>query len=282
MIVKNLKFLRKYYGDKQVVLARMLKVSQSTISDYECRKKPIPVDILPKIAKRYNESVDDLINLDLSLKYDVPHTICLNDMTDFGNVMFPIATSNIAKKSDSFNRGRTGFYEALNVDRIEEVFGKMYKFEYAITQFQNAWEEVHTSVALANSITTVLFMFSLYNEKSLGVGQTLIDRNNTTIADLNKMMLCDPRETDYVNPYAKQRTSIFNKYKDLVYENIMLLKSKSQFLELGDYYAALCFVLGFTDEDIDDDTSYMIGVNMIGQLRSFNNKYAVEFLNFFR
>ena len=282
MIVKNLKFLRKYYGDKQVVLARMLKVSQSTISDYECRKKPISVDILPKIAKRYNESVDDLINLDLSLKYDVPHTICLNDMTDFGNVMFPIATSNIAKKSDSFNRGRTGFYEALNVDRIEEVFGKMYKFEYAITQFQNAWEEVHTSVALANSITTVLFMFSLYNEKSLGVGQTLIDRNNTTIADLNKIMLCDPREPDYVNPYAKQRTSIFNKYKDLVYENIMLLKSKSQFLELGDYYAALCFVLGFTDEDIDDDTSYMIGVNMIGQLRSFNNKYAVEFLNFFR
>ena len=50
MIAKNIKFLRNYYGEGQKVLQGVCDVGQSTISDYETRKKDVPVEHLKKIA----------------------------------------------------------------------------------------------------------------------------------------------------------------------------------------------------------------------------------------
>ena len=50
MIAKNFKFLYKHFKDKQEVLAKMFNVPQSNISGYVNGTKPIPVDILQKIA----------------------------------------------------------------------------------------------------------------------------------------------------------------------------------------------------------------------------------------
>ena len=102
MVAKNFKLLSRYYRDKQEVLAQILCVSQSTISEYMNGKKHIPLDVLSKIAVRYNVSTDDLLTKDLSLEYDVPQTINLRDAMDFGNKMFPILTSNIAKTNEDF------------------------------------------------------------------------------------------------------------------------------------------------------------------------------------
>ena len=50
MIAKNFKFLYRHFQDKQEVLAQMFRVPQSNISGYVNGTKPIPVDILQKIA----------------------------------------------------------------------------------------------------------------------------------------------------------------------------------------------------------------------------------------
>lgn len=103
MLSKNFKFLYQYYKDKQEVLARMLHVPQSNISAYINGKKPIPTDVLQNIAIRYNVSIDDLINKDLSLEFDSPQTLTVADAVNFSENMYPILTSNVAKTNDSFN-----------------------------------------------------------------------------------------------------------------------------------------------------------------------------------
>ena len=81
----------------------MLHVPQSNISAYINEKKPIPTDGLHNISIRYNVSVDDLINKDLSMEFDSPQTITMDDAAYFGKNMFPILTSNVAKANKNFN-----------------------------------------------------------------------------------------------------------------------------------------------------------------------------------
>jgi transcriptional regulator with XRE-family HTH domain len=53
--------LRKRAGLKQVGVAKHLDVSQSTVSQWETRETHPRADLLPKIAKLYNCTVDDLL-----------------------------------------------------------------------------------------------------------------------------------------------------------------------------------------------------------------------------
>lgn len=64
---QNLKFLRSKFDDTQLELAEFLGYkSLSSVSDWE-RGKSIPdAGILNKIATRYNTTIDDLLELDLS------------------------------------------------------------------------------------------------------------------------------------------------------------------------------------------------------------------------
>ena len=133
MIAKNFKFLHKHFKDKQDVLAKMFNVPQSNISGYVNGTKPIPVDILQKIAIRYGVSVDDLTNKDLTLEFDSPQPIELKDTLSFGENMLPILTSNIAKTNDDFNRAYDILLDALKLERMDAFYAKVNILEHAIS-----------------------------------------------------------------------------------------------------------------------------------------------------
>ncbi len=277
MVAKNFKFLYKYFKDKQAVLAKMFNVPQSNISGYVNGTKPIPVDILQKIAIRYGVSVDDLSNKDLSLEFDSPQTIDLKDTLSFGENMLPILTSNVAKTNDNFNRAHDILLDALNLERMDAFYGKINVLEHAITLFQKAWEESNTYVALSNCLSTVLLVYAFYSQRGIQIGQELIEKGSLSSFDIESSFLRDPRKPKAPNPYEKKQKDFFEKYDDLVYGNIKLLKSNTQFSELGDYYLAICYFLGFAEDFIEYEQSFQTGFHMLLQLSKLDNKYADKF-----
>jgi len=60
-IADNLKKLRKAKGMTQPQLAEELDLTQKQVSDYELAKSAPSLDMLPKIAKYFNISVDELL-----------------------------------------------------------------------------------------------------------------------------------------------------------------------------------------------------------------------------
>ena len=118
MVAKNFKFLYRYYKDKQEVLAQMLHVPQSNISAYINGKKPIPTDVLNNISVRYNVPIDDLVNKDLSVEFDSPQTVTLDDAAHIAESMFPILTSNVAKTNDNFNRAYELLFASLQLEDV--------------------------------------------------------------------------------------------------------------------------------------------------------------------
>ena len=66
----RLKELREEEGLKQEAIAKELNIKQNTYSQYETGQRQVPVEILIKLAKYYNVSVDYILELtDISEPY---------------------------------------------------------------------------------------------------------------------------------------------------------------------------------------------------------------------
>ena len=50
------------------------------------------------------------------------------------------------------------------------------------------------------------------------------------------------------------------------------------FSELGDYYLAMCYFLGFTENYIEYDMSRQVGIYMLTQMCKLENMYAKKFI----
>lgn len=278
MLSKNFKFLYRYYKDKQEVLAQMLHVPQSNISAYINGKKPIPADVLYNISIRYNVSVDDLMSKDLSLEYDSPQILSVDDAVNFGKNMLPILTSNVAKTNNNFNTAYDILQHALRLKNIDAFYGKIENLEQAVTLFQKAWEESNTYVALSNTLSTILLIYGFYSHGDIKNVQDLITNGTLNTLDIKSSLLRDPNKPLIRNKYEQHQKQLFEKYADLVYRNIKLLKSNTHFSALGDFYLAMCYFIGFAEDFIDYETCAQTAVHMLLQLCKLENKYAEKFM----
>lgn len=150
--------------------------------------------------------------------------------------------------------------------------------EQAIALFQKAWGESNTYVALSNTLSTVLLIYGFYSQRGIQLGQELIDNGTLNTLDIKRSFLCNPNKPFATNQYNQQQQLLFKKYDDLVYRNIRLLKSNTQFSPLGDFYLAMCYFTGFAEDFIDYETCAQTAVNMLLQLCKLENKYAEKFM----
>ena len=63
MVKTRLKDLREDHDLTQKSIAELLNIAQTTYSQYELSKRDIPYEIIIKLAKFYNTSVDYILNL---------------------------------------------------------------------------------------------------------------------------------------------------------------------------------------------------------------------------
>ncbi len=63
IMFERIRNLREDRDLKQKDIAEYLKIHQTTYSDYELGKLNIPIDVLIKLAKFYNTSIDYLVGL---------------------------------------------------------------------------------------------------------------------------------------------------------------------------------------------------------------------------
>ena len=281
MVAKNFYFLYRHHKEKQTVLANDFGVTQSTISDYVNGKKEIPTNILNEISKRYGISSDDLMNKDLSIEYDTPQFMFLDDVAEFSDKILPILTSKIARNNNNFNRAYETLISFLQADDIDVFREQIWILKNVVTLFQKAWEESKTYVALSNSVTTILFIYSFYNQKGIEITKELTDKGSLSLLDVQSKYLNNFKDYSEQNLYEKERMKIFKKYKTIVYENIKFLKRNVHFSELGDYYLAICYLFGF-EEDFDDYETYAkVSIYMLLQQYEIGNKYAIEFIDNF-
>lgn len=281
MIAKNFKFLYKHFNHRQKTLAKEFNVPQSNISEYVNGRKPIPTDIIKKISLKYGIGIDDLMNKDLALEFDSPQTIKLKDTESFGENLLPFLTSKIARSNDNFNRAEKILSDLLQqLDRLDDFYKNISVFEHVVTLYQKAWEESKSYVAISNCLSTILLIYIFYNQCSIQVAQKLIEEESLNLFDVQFFHLHHTNNTSDLN-YKEKQAAFFEKYEDMVYSNIKLLKSKSKFSELGDYFLAICYYFGFAEDFLEFEQCSQTGAHMLLQLCKIDNKYANRFFQTF-
>ncbi len=63
MMFKRIRDLREDRDIKQTQIAHYLQIHQTTYSDYEIGNLNVPIDVLIKLAKFYNTSIDYIVEL---------------------------------------------------------------------------------------------------------------------------------------------------------------------------------------------------------------------------
>lgn len=280
MSSKNFKFFWKFHNDKQEVLSKILGVSQSTISAYANEKMTIPAHILKKIAYRYNVSVDDLLNKDLSSIYDLPLAINIDDLPEITMRTFPLLTSNIAKNNADFNKAHEINLSLFKLDNISELDSKICVYEHAIELYKKAWDESKTYVALANCISLILLISTIYGQRNLELAQMSYDKDDKETIEI-KPILRELNKSNIDNKYKDKCEAFIEKYYDVVFENIKLLKRKTEFADLGDFYLSICYLVGFVTGSFDYISCVNAAFMMLFQQFDLDNKYAEKFLEIY-
>ena len=62
-MLKRIRDLREDRDMTQAQMAKLLQIHQTTYSDYEIGKLNVPVDVLIKLARFYNTSIDYIVEL---------------------------------------------------------------------------------------------------------------------------------------------------------------------------------------------------------------------------
>ena len=71
LIIRRIRDLREDHDYTQVLLADHLHITQAAYSNYETGERAVPIEILIKLARFYNVSIDYLLGeTDISKRYD--------------------------------------------------------------------------------------------------------------------------------------------------------------------------------------------------------------------
>lgn len=277
MIGNNIDFLMKYYGHNQTYLAKIVDVSQGSISGYLNNESRIKLDVANKIAQLYDISIEELMYEDLSLKYKKIEDIKHEQISNIALKFFPFKTSKMAEQNVDFNNACRICDELFVISNINELDKNISIYERAIDLYKKAWKESKIFAALPNCISTILLIYSMYNSETINIMQSIpknkiITQNN--IYTLIKDSLFKVKNKKFIDAYKTKQKLFFEKHFELVYEYIKELKQSIDYADLGDYYLALCCFFAFPDYNFSKGLRIKMTQYILHQQLAIDNDHA--------
>lgn len=280
LIGKNIKYLRKAYGETQLELALALGLNSSnTISNYEKGVRLPKSEVRKKIAVHYRITEDELLYTDFSKIRSSEYKLNdRNKMIDMTLTVLPIICTETALKDKDFEKG----YKA-HLQAVEEIkFGKTlseFKFDKCIDAYAASYDKNETPEALCNIIWWFLLTeISMCNQWALEGAEELKRKNMNSKVFIKNYYLCDCSEDVISENMSDEECQSVYEMDDTIIELLQVLRKDRDYYELTDYYIALRYVLGCVKNELTIEFNKTIGAEMMYSFALLNNKYALELL----
>ncbi len=271
---KNIKHMRKSYGETQDELGFILHMTKSTVNDYESgRRKPTP-ETLKLISNHYRKTVDEMLNTKLFEldEFDSTEIVDFNEMFNTFLHILPLLDSSEANENPSFKKGMVLIKNMLkSLNTGECVRGSV--ISEAVDFFVEAIDSDNIE-AYANMLWCIFFQWAQQYADLTNL-QKLQSRLNAREVDWKELIY--ETQKDHKKSADKREEFIrdFDESINLIIKN---LKGANQWSDLGDYYLALRYVLGIIDNDYTYEMNQMIGIQMIYAFAQLDNPYALKFI----
>lgn len=273
-IGKNIRSLRKAYGETQEELALSINVSKSAVSSYETGDREPTKDTLDNIAKHFGVSVNDLLTWDFEEFPKLNFKMQVYEKNI--NSVFPLVTSDRAMYNVHFRRAYKKHVEFYDSIRKSEYY--MDLIDLAFDEYEEAYQDssIKEEVA-ANSLALYTYMFGglaaivLLEDNKPAILSHLMEK------DRSFKLQVESQENDFKDN-RDDLIKILNDddlQKDFL-ERIKVLKKSNNWADLGDYYLALYYYYGIVKNDNEHIINTRIGVELLGTLSEIGNPYATN------
>lgn len=271
---KNIKYMRKFYGETLDELGFILQMTKSTVNDYESgRRKPTP-ETIKKISNHYGKTVDEMLNIKLYEldEFDSSEIVDFYEMFNIFSHILPLLDSPKANQNHSFANGMALIKNMLkSLNSGEFVSGSV--ISEAVDFFIEAIES-NISEAYANMLWCIFFQWT-QQYADLTTLQKLQSRLNAKQVDWKELIYETQKDQKKSTNKRKEFIRDFDESINLI---IKVLKETNQWSQLGDYYLALRYVLGIIDNDCTNEMNQMVGMQMICAFAQLDNQYALNFI----
>ena len=287
---KNIRALRKYYGETMLDLSIAIDVSKSLISDWENGKKLIPYNNILKISKHYRTPSSYIMNYDLSYLDSssvADYIVKLKNDNEYIkkislNKIFPIFTSKEIKDSKKLSKALEMHKQlwALDLSKLDEV-----DFDMIIDTYEKVLSQKSSLSVLANYLSIIFFLstvdtFSI--EYYENFNKFLSNKSVTNIRKNAKFIVSNY----FLNNIGEEDKEIINaNVSDIdkfIMSSILKFKYHKFYSELGDYYRALRYVNNIVDNNLDREDNLLIGIMQLKDLRKLENRFAKKFLRMYK
>lgn len=276
---KNIRAIRKYYGETMLDLSIALNVSKSLISDWENGKKQISHNNIKKIAKHYRISSNHIMNYDLSY---LDSSSAVNYIVNFDdeyikkinlNTIFPLFTSKEIKNSKKLSEALEMHKQlwSLDLSKMDKV-----DIDIVISSYEEALSKIYCLSVLANYFSLIFFInsFDIFSADYY--------------ENFNRFLSCgerNPKDVKFIisnymlNDIDKEDNECSNKDIDeFIMKFISEFKNNKFYSDLGDYYMALRYYFNLVDNKLDREENLLIGTMFLKDLYKLENRFVKKFL----
>ena len=276
-IAKNIKDVRRAFGETQKELANAINVSETTISMYESGDRVPNIENLQAISYHYGFPMDRLMEDDFSWMNFKKANINKDKILDFFDVIFPIVLSESAEKDPHFFKGYEHTQKILEM--IKNPYeGHLSKFERAMTEYEKSLGEYPENTESAVNLLSLTFlMFSLLpNESTIKMEEALYNNKLNYKDFVKKYLLKNPAMIN--QEYKNGRKAFIKDTNEMIIVLLQIIKHSDSYAYLADYFSALRYLMGMNDNDYGDELNKTIGAEMMNSFAEIGNQQARKFI----
>ena len=277
IIGKNIKTLRNNHGKTQRELAKDMHVARNTISQWETGKRTPSPDEIRSLSHYFLVTVDEILSPTAIESTDSP---IKKDLLISLNILFQLVDALLPYVKDCDHITDENFQIALNlhqsilkaVKRNASIRGD--RFVDSINKYIDSWNKNKTIEALANILNLLFLLYSsvLPSKQIEDELQSFIKKGMVKVNFLTKVAATNPTEQN-----SSLKKLILDEYLPLFYHCISTLKNDPQYYQLADYYMALSYKIGITENSYTKEINNIIGSEMMSYFALSKNPYALRF-----
>lgn len=272
---KNVKLLRKSYGETMEKLAGFLKVDPSAVSRWEKGERQPEYRTLQKIATHYHVTVDDLFSAE-SIN---PQSIVFLEKTEEGwdlvNALYPIVFSEKAKNDPNFNNGYKNelLFFKLVKNNNPAAFDILLK---CIDLYCDSYINLSTIESCCNLVGLLLLLWNSIVSDEAHNAMEKVYRTDSLSSTIKKISLgYIPLRSQEEN---ELRAELLKQYDKPMDDLLKIIKRSNEWGDLADYYLAVRYMVDMVDNGNDAMINEKIGTELLSSFALMGNDYALNLL----
>lgn len=283
----NIKSLRRVYGEEQLDLANAIGLTIPAVSYYERGERIPKRDIIARIAKHYRITEDELLYSDLSNMKNISNRPLYDPIFNCKvmDKMFPLINAPSALENEKFKQAYTLHTKNLELILKEAVVPESLEEDILrILELYSKSRDEGIVEGAANHLSLVMMMgvsFSFVTPLLLD-NPDFFKKKGRTMKDYlhnGYLPVFDEPPDETIDALEELKKDFLNEYEAQILLDIYQLKHSAKYVDLGDYYFALRYMLDLCSNSQSSALNTAVGSELMSSYSLLKNPFAENLLD---